>query len=487
MFTYILRRILLFFPTLVIISLLAFVISVSSPEKPEGLDTHDLSGSSLQGLQSYQIKEKARQRTREIYNLDLPVFYFRLASLAEPDTLYRIYDQDQRASLGRLLHRYGNWPEVEAYHQSLRNLLWAHSPLKKQLMAARPPDLQQVIDRLEESQTLTTALLLEAREVPLAFRLGLLDSLYQHNESLDALREPFGQVQQARARLKAEATPWKNYLPCFIWHGTQNQYHKWITGILLRFDFGYSYRNMKPVSQHISEHFFWSFVFTLSSVILAYLLAIPLGILGAAYHGKAFDRISTVAIFAIDSMPSYLFALLLLIFFANPDFPALEWFPSSFNEVVLEEKPLWASFFSDLNRLVLPLIAYTYGQVAYLSRLVRSNMLEVIQQDYIRTARAKGLPFRRVLLRHAFRNASLPVITTFAGAFPAMIGGNVILEKIFGIPGMGGAILQACYEKDVPMIMAVFVLVGVMVMLGYLVSDLLYTWAVPHVKLNGKD
>lgn len=312
-----------------------------------------------------------------------------------------------------------------------------------------------------------------------------METLYLQADNLKTLIPHFEQVKAAYEKVMRETKIWKTYTPKIIWYGSQNQYHKWITGILFHFDFGNSYKNMLPVSKRIGDLFFWSFIFTISSILLAYLIAVPLGILGAAWHGSKFDRITTVIVFAMDSLPSFWLATLLLVTFANPD--VLNWFPSSFNEVRLGDESLLSSFFSDINRLILPLIAYTYGQIAFISRLMRSSMLEVIRQDYVRTARAKGLRERYVLLRHALRNAALPLITRFAGVLPALIGGNVVLETIFSIPGMGREIFQACFDKDIPMIMAVFTLVGALAILGYLVSDLLYVLVDPRIKLKKEE
>lgn len=484
MLNYILRRILIFIPTLFIISLLAFVISVSSPIDPVAMSMAEDEGM-VNDVQSYLNVQENRQRMRERFNLHLPVFYFRVASAAEPDTLYKIYDRDRRKSLGKLLSRSGNWPAVQAYHSSLHQLKLAHIGLRQQALELDTNRRQQAMDAIINSSALVNALLSIASPAGIENRFSQLDTLYQRAENLQSLTPFFERVKVNYEAVKNDTQIWKTYLPSFIWHGSQNQYHIWMTGILFYFDFGNSYKNMLPVSRRIGDLFFWSFIFTITSIVLAYFIAIPLGILGATWHGSKFDRITTVIVFAMDSLPGFWVATLLLVTFANPD--VLNWFPSSFNEVRLGDESLLSSFFSDINRLVLPLIAYTYGQIAFVSRLMRSSMLEVIRQDYIRTAKAKGLRRRFVLLRHALRNAALPLITSFAGILPALIGGNVILETIFSIPGMGREIFQACFDKDIPMIMAVFTLTGALAILGYLVTDLLYVLVDPRIKLANEE
>jgi peptide/nickel transport system permease protein len=484
MLNYILRRILILIPTLFIISLLAFVISVSSPIDPVAMSMAANEGVP-NDLQSYHNLLENRQRTRERFNLHLPVFYFRIASFAEPDTLYKVYDSDHRKSLGKLLSKSGNWPVVQNYHKSLLQLKLAHAGLRQQAQELDTNRRQIAFDAIFTSADHVNALLGTANEEGIQSRFKQLDALYASAGNLQSLQAPYSKVKSTYQAIHSDRTGWKNYIPSIIWYGSQNQYHKWITGILLRFDFGQSYKNNLPVSKRIGDLFFWSFIFTISSIFLAYLIAVPLGILGATWHGSKFDRITTVIVFAMDSLPSFWLATLLLVTFANPD--VLNWFPSSFNEVRLGDESLLSSFFSDINRLVLPLIAYTYGQIAFVSRLMRSSMLEVIRQDYVRTARAKGLKERFVLLRHALRNAALPLITRFAGVLPALIGGNVVLETIFSIPGMGREIFHACLDKDIPMIMAVFTLTGGLAILGYLMSDLLYVLVDPRIKLKKEE
>ena len=134
-----------------------------------------------------------------------------------------------------------------------------------------------------------------------------------------------------------------------------------------------------------------------------------------------------------------------------------------------------------LPYLVLPLITLTYGSFAFLSRIMRVGMIEIVSQDYIRTARAKGLSENKVIFKHALRNSLLPIITVFAAIFPTCIGGSVIIEVIFSIPGMGTEIFNAVLNYDYPMIVSFFTLIGFLTMVGYLVSDILYAVVDPRI------
>jgi len=173
---------------------------------------------------------------------------------------------------------------------------------------------------------------------------------------------------------------------------------------------------------------------------------------------------------------------LLLMNFANPD--VVRWFPSSGvapTEGIPEGASLLERVRLTIPYLVLPTICFTYAQLAFLSRLTRVAALDVLGSDFIRTARAKGLSEKTVLYKHTFRNALLPLITVFATVFPAAVGGSVILETIFTIPGMGREIIEAIYQKDYPVIISVFTITGILTLVGYLIADILYALADPRI------
>ncbi|HUM48384.1 MAG TPA: ABC transporter permease, partial [Chitinophagales bacterium] len=167
----------------------------------------------------------------------------------------------------------------------------------------------------------------------------------------------------------------------------------------------------------------------------------------------------------------------------------LHWFPASGIKPITGY-PSGAGFFQkaklSLPYIILPAIAYTYGSLAYLSRIMRVSMLEIINQDYIRTARAKGLSGYAVIYKHALKNALLPVITVFANIFPAAIGGSVILETIFTIPGMGLETYLAIQTQNYPVVIGVFTLTGMLTLIGYLLADLLYAFVDPRISLSKK-
>jgi peptide/nickel transport system permease protein len=303
-------------------------------------------------------------------------------------------------------------------------------------------------------------------------------------DEFDASGKKYEEVKQA-------ATKWKNYVPALHFYGN-NQYHRWLFGDgrvyssgIIRGDFGTSYQTKDAVSKTIFQRIGWSLFFTLVSVIIAYLVSIPIGVRAAQKRGERFDKISSVVLFSLYTWPNFFVAILLLMHFANPE--VLDVFPAS-GVKPAEGYPEGASLFEKIKlsfpHLIIPLICYSYSSFAFLSRIMRGSMIENIGMDYVRTARAKGLTEGKVVWKHAFKNSLLPVITIFAAVFPAAVGGSVILESIFTIPGMGLEAFQAIAYQNYPMIIAVLTLTSVLTLIGYLVSDILYAMVDPRISYN---
>ncbi|MDG1718812.1 MAG: ABC transporter permease [Flavobacteriales bacterium] len=220
------------------------------------------------------------------------------------------------------------------------------------------------------------------------------------------------------------------------------------------------------------------------SILIAYLISLPIGIYSAYKKDSKIDKGISLVLFMLYSLPSFFVGTVLLLFFANPD--TLLWFPESGIKDPISYNPNWNIFNWEriqhqMPYLVLPLITYTYGSFAFLSRIMRVGMIEIVSQDYIRTARAKGLSENKVILKHALRNSLLPIITVFAAIFPMSVGGSIIIEVIFSIPGMGTEMFNAILNYDYPMITAFFTLIGFLTMIGYLVADLLYAVVDPRI------
>ncbi len=260
------------------------------------------------------------------------------------------------------------------------------------------------------------------------------------------------------------------------------QYLLWVKRVIT-FDFGTSYKDHRKVWDKIAERLPVTLQINIISILLVYLIAIPCGIYSATHSGSWQDRVLTVVFFVLYSLPSFWVAVLLIMFLGGGDF--WDVFPVYGISALGAESWSFSKWFLDrLWHLVLPVACLTYGGLAYLSRLARSGILEVIREDYIRTARAKGLRERVVIYKHALRNALLPIVTLLAFLLPGMFGGSVIIESIFSIPGMGQLSFEAVLSRDYPVIMAIVTISAMLTLVGLLLSDILYAALDPRIKLE---
>lgn len=251
-------------------------------------------------------------------------------------------------------------------------------------------------------------------------------------------------------------------------------------------DFGRSFQDNRPVFDKMLERVPVTLLMNILAIFIAYAVAVPLGIYSATHSGTLTDRVSTFVLFALYSLPVFWIGTLAVTFLANPEFLSI--FPSGGlrSPGFTSNWSIWKRFSDYAWHLALPMFVYVYADFAFISRQMRSSMLEVIRMDFIRTARAKGLGERAVVFRHAFRNALIPLITIVAALIPNLIGGSVIIESIFSIPGMGELSYRALIARDYPMIMAVFTISAVLTLIGMLLADLLYSVADPRISYGKK-
>ncbi|MBI5577117.1 MAG: ABC transporter permease [Deltaproteobacteria bacterium] len=257
------------------------------------------------------------------------------------------------------------------------------------------------------------------------------------------------------------------------------RYANWL-GRLATFDFGESFApDGRKVWDKIRERIPVTLGINVLSEALILIVAVPLGIYSAVRRGTLFDRASTVAVFVGFAVPGFWLALLLMILFGVH----LGWLPiSGLTSLEHDSMNLAGKILDRARHLVMPVFVAGFGGLAGMSRYMRSNMLEVIRQDYIATAKAKGLPERKVVLRHAVRNALLPVITILGLSVPGLLGGAVIFETIFAIPGLGQLYYQGVMSRDYPLIMGSLVITAFLTLLGNLLADVGYALADPRIR-----
>lgn len=265
------------------------------------------------------------------------------------------------------------------------------------------------------------------------------------------------------------------------------QYGIWLKRVV-NFDFGESFSSdRRPVMQKIwdtkqpllDRRLFITFMINVISMFFIFLIAIPIGISSAVRPYSLYDKIATTSVFIGFAIPGFWLALLLMILFGI----YLGWLPiSGFKSLQYETMSLFGKIWDRTQHLILPVFVSSFGGLAGLSRYMRSSMLEVIRQDYITTARAKGLPEKKVIYKHALRNALLPIITLLGLSVPGLIGGSVIFEQVFAIPGMGQLFYQSVMSRDYPLVMAILTIGGILTLVGNLLADIGYMIADPRIR-----
>lgn len=473
MLKYIVKRIAIFIPTLFVISLVTFYLSVNVPGDPveQMLNSNSEMGSSANA----QASEKAYIDKREQLGLNLPIFYFSLTNKAVPQNLHEIPKKFHRQNLERLIDKYGNWDEIQTYYNSLKEFEFKVAKVQKDSTNA---------DALINIKEKIQKLYINYDDNAIKSSFASITTNLNVSASLGEVKTYFQTVEDNYEKgVKGKATVYKKYIPAIHWYGTQNQYHQWITKFMVG-DFGISYQDQRPVKKVIWEAVRWTVMLSIVSIILTYLIAIPLGIKAAAKKDSTSDKVMSTTLFMLYSLPVFWVATLLIMFLGGGDF--LSWFPAYGVGEVADSDGFITIFWTRFYHLILPMVCFTYGGLAFLYRQMRGAMINTLSQDYIRTARAKGLDEKNVLWKHAFKNSLLPIITLFANVFPLVISGAIIIENKFSIPGMGKTAIEAISARNYPMIYTIVMFSAILTMVGYLVADILYAVVDPRISYNKK-
>jgi peptide/nickel transport system permease protein len=261
--------------------------------------------------------------------------------------------------------------------------------------------------------------------------------------------------------------------------GILKGYVNWL-GKLVQFDFGTSFKYGAPVIDVIRDHMGVSFAIAFVAVILEFLIAIPLGITAATHQYTARDYVVTILVMIGISLPAFFFGQVLKDLFANK----LGWFPPSGMTDASQSYTGVYLLLDYLKHMFIPVVTVVILSIGGRMRMTRTNMLEVMSSDYIRTARAKGLSERVVVYKHAFRNTLIPLVTSLAGLLPSLFSGAIITEQVFDLPGIGNVAYKAMIVADIPFIMGYNMFLALLSVLGVLLADLMYAVVDPRVKLT---
>lgn len=261
------------------------------------------------------------------------------------------------------------------------------------------------------------------------------------------------------------------------------QYIEWMKRFV-RLDFGRSYLDDRPVMEKIAERLPITIFINFSAILLTLSFGIPLGIISAVKRGKLPDKLTTIFVFIGFSTPGFWLALILMNLFCIN----LGWLPvSGITSLDFDSFSFTGKIFDMARHLILPIAISTFGSLAVISRYMRTEMIGIIHQDYIRTARAKGLDEKSVIYKHALKNALLPVITILGLSVPGLIGGSVIFESIFAIPGMGRLFYESVMARDYPVIMGALSIGAILTLLGNFLADIAYSYADPRIRVATEE
>ncbi len=249
------------------------------------------------------------------------------------------------------------------------------------------------------------------------------------------------------------------------------QYLDWMSG-LLRGDFGTSFWWNGPVMDRLAERIPVTIELAILGILLAVVCAVPLGVISAIRPDSPLDYVSRVFTLVGISIPTFFSGILLTLLLIR----AFGWLPP------LGYEDFWEDPWSNVKQMMLPALALGFYDMAFIARVTRSSMMEILREDYMRTARSKGLRERIVLSRHGLKNAVLPILTISGWQFGRLFGGTVIIERIFLIPGIGQLLIDAVFQRDFPTIQAIIVIVAVSIVIVNLLVDLLYGWLDPRIR-----
>ncbi|MGE3776492.1 MAG: ABC transporter permease [Pirellulaceae bacterium] len=258
-------------------------------------------------------------------------------------------------------------------------------------------------------------------------------------------------------------------------------YFTWL-GHAVQLDFDRSFKEKKPVGQVIGARIGPTLQLEMISLLFSYFLAVPLGLFATVRSGRADERLISLGLYMLYSLPSFVAALwLLMIFYVRLEGTALQLPLAGMVSENYEQLSFGGKALDRLRHLILPVTCLSYGSLAYFSRFVKANMQEAIRQDYIRTAVAKGAGPFRVVVVHAFRNTLIPFVTLVGLTLPVLVSGSVILEYVFTWPGMGQLFFDSIHNRDYPVIMALTLIFALMTLAGQLLADILYAIVDPRV------
>ncbi|MDO1450324.1 ABC transporter permease [Rhodocytophaga aerolata] len=461
MVNYLLKQIWWIIPTLWFISSAVFVLLKLIPGEATFLQEEE---SGVNSASRSAIYRQYLERTGQ----NLPLFYVSFRSAAEPDTLKSILPISEQQFLRSMALTYGNWPLVAEFYTHLLKL---KAISKKQSDPQLRSYYQKQLTKLFEARDATT----------LQHILSAIEQTHQRSTTNPAILAVCEATRQSFTQLQQNKTPYTKYIPVFNWHGGHNQYHQSLRNVV-KGDLGISLRDGRLVHSILAEAIGNTFLLSLCSLLMIFTIAILLNFLLIHEDYSWLRKPVLHTVYVLDTIPLFLLASLLIILLASNQYLSL--FPV-YGLGTISEEATWLEKISiRLYHLAIPGICLTVSSIPYVISQLNAAMTEVKQADYIQTARAKGIAEWKIVRQHIFKNALLPLITLFSGFIPALLGGAVVIEVIFAIPGMGRLLVDSVLARDYPVVLGIVLVMAFAKMAAHSIADVLYYLADPRIRFS---
>jgi peptide/nickel transport system permease protein len=442
--------------SLLILTLTAHFILVNLPGNPSAQFFTADEYSSASAEQDESIKQTLQNR-----GLLLPDFYFSIHSAALPALYFQTFNKEEKRNIKQMAYYFGNAEAIEKFIIRL-----------KQSASLFTTDSARVILRQMLTDYVSTS----------CNSILFLNKMVKQNPGNSSLKL----LYQLQTEMHKNRKPLKKYIPVITFH-PRNRFHEFLAGSeenakgIIHGNLGTSWQTRMPVSHLLASGYRWTFFLATIALIISLSLSLFIGIKAGSSPGSGFDKISSFLLFVFYSIPVFWLAVMLLFLFSNPHvcnlFP-----PSGVLQAASSSGKGLEKLLTVLPHLVLPLICFVLPSMAWMARTLRAATVDVMQQPFIRTAKAKGLSKKSILFKHVFRNILLQVITIFSLAWPALLSGSVIIESVFSIPGAGLLTLQAVQNQDYPVLAGLFLTSGAITLATFALSDFLYRLADPRLK-----
>lgn len=458
MLRYLLQRVLWAIPATLAAALVVLLIGELAPQDWVAVRLEGSAGR-FSDRNTANVRQSMYREIRSRYGLDLPVFYFSITSQAEPDTLNSVYPAALKELAGRTLYAYGNWGDVSRYISHVSDVEQA---------TLNNPQVASLITPLYDWQSTRSA---KRQWRTLAEFPGIQPEVKNISRkavlSLDVMER--------------NAMPWKNYIPRPRWNGLSNRYHLWLTA-LLKGDFGTSFRDGEAVNNKIASAVKQTLWITIPALFFTFVLSVWMGKVLSRNNYSIPANMSSTALYMLDAIPLFWLCLLFIIVLVT--FNLYELLP--FYDVTGYSTGSDSSqFFQRMKQLIFPVCCLALSSIPYVTKQVESAFKEVYPQEYITTARAKGLTERKVIWKHAFRNALFPLITLIALFLPAVFAGSLVVEALFAIPGIGKLLTDSVIARDFPVVMGIVFYMALIRIGANILADIAYFASDPRIRLKG--